>query len=267
MSTAPSQHENTLLECAGSPLRMRGIHRRGETLPVGSTTRGWMRPSSGRSASMRHPSARNRASGRNASSSRKNSTSPSTSGTPRLRPAGMPRFSGRCRVFTPAGSGGSAVAGSQPLPTHTTSTSTPCWSSTLRMPRARSSGRVPMVSTTTPTRGRRDVASGDSARGQERTRREAMIATKCPNTERIASGSSTSDHDAVDERLAEEEPDDGRGERDERELDRVVEPVERQEARRLAELRDEAAAGRGLAVGVGELRQARRSRGRRAPCR
>src|SRR4029453_7618740 len=76
------------------------------------------------------------------------------SGTPRVRPGGIPRFSGRCTVFTPAGSGGSAVAGSHPLPTHTTSTSASSWSSPLRMPRARSSGRVPIVSTTTPTRWR-----------------------------------------------------------------------------------------------------------------
>lgn len=57
------------------------------------------------------------------SSSRKHRNSPETIGTPALRPAGIPRFSGRKRVLIEAG----ILSGSHPFPTTTASIFTPFW--------------------------------------------------------------------------------------------------------------------------------------------
>ena len=75
---------------------------------------------------------------------------PQTKLTPALRPAGMPKFSGRGLDLTPSGKS----VGRQPLPTTTTSRSTSRWLSRLTRPRSRSSGRLPIVRTTTPNLGR-----------------------------------------------------------------------------------------------------------------
>ncbi len=149
IATAPSQSVVAGPGSRGSPARSRGTQRPGPGRPVGSSTRGWMRPTSGRSANSAANRARVSGAARAASSSRKKSRSPDTSGTPALRPAGMPTFSGRVWPRTPSG----RSTGSQPLPTTTMSAVTPSWASTDSRPRRSSSGRWPMVRTTTPNSG------------------------------------------------------------------------------------------------------------------
>src|SRR4051812_30586479 len=149
IATAPSQTCATSLLRPRSPTRSRGTHSRAAGPDPRGSTRSCRRPRRGSAANFCATRANASGRARLASSSRKNSSSPRTCGTPKLRPAGMPSSVFRSIPRTPSGS----PVGAQPLPTTTTSRSTPSCSSRDSSPRRRSSGRLPCVRTTQPTLG------------------------------------------------------------------------------------------------------------------
>src|SRR6476659_6126887 len=234
MAQAPPANVVTGEDRSGSPARSRGTCQRAPGPPSGSATRNEITARPGSDAKRLATYGPSVGPGNQPSSSRKSTPSPPHASTPALRPPATPRFSGSLTTLTPGGGDGTSA----PLPTTTTSMPSPCCASALPIARASSAGRSPIVRIThesfiwspqPPGRDDGDQVGHDHQGGDDQAR------------EQEHAGGGQVAGDGVDDRGGQDQ---------QRELDRLDDPVHLEGGGEPARQRQAGAAGGEGRVGV-----------------